>query len=112
MPDIYLYFTLLCTQPFFNNWHIELDKCLNLWRFHLSQSLQLPLKGRDAILPLEDPQVLVTCVRYSLVEQFVKVKLIAGEEVHGSCVEGEPEGLIGLGDWEDIEVERICDDPE
>lgn len=69
------------------------------------------MKGRYAILLFEDPQVLFTCVRYSLVEQLIEVKLIAGEEVHGSCVEGEPEGFIGLRDWEDVEVKRICDDP-
>ena len=27
-------------------------------------------------------------------------------------MEGEPKGFIGLCYWEDVEVKRICDDPE
>ena len=69
------------------------------------------MKGRDAILPLENSQVFVACVWYSLVEQFVEVVMVAGEEVHGACVEGEAKGFIGLGDWEDVEVKGIGDDP-
>lgn len=110
MPDIYLYFVVLRTQPLFNNWHVELDEHLHLRRLHLPQPLDLTLKGRHAVLSLEDLQVLLTCVGNSFVEQLVEVELVAGEEVHGACVEGEPKGLVGLCDWKDVKVKRIGDD--
>ena len=92
-------------------WDVDFEVGFYLWRLYLFESPQLGVQLIDVILLFEERQSLVVGEGDSLVEEFVEVELVLGEEAHRGGVEVELHGLEAVGQGKDIEVEGVGDNP-
>lgn len=109
--DTHFELSLLRLYPFIDCWEVDCDKGFGFRRLELLKFSELPLEFDSLLVFLEQLQALLAREGNRLVEEFVEIEVVFGEEVHSSCVEAKPRQIIIESHRKDIEVKGRGDDP-